>query len=359
MKHNAAQTGPRDGSGFTLVEMLVVIMIIALLVSIALVALSRAMESSRKAATTQYLSNLAFALESYKNDFNDYPPLLNGHSELESESQEIARMTDRATRLTVADGLGVNSSGEIERREGELVEARFRSKYSLAAYLVGVGDVNGDGMEDAKDDGVEGPGLRDPGRDRSWGGALSREDSDHKPPAGGRAYGPYFDVGSGRNFGRTTTRSGNRITDDADPRRSLYVFTDRWDNPIYYYRLWPVQDADNPQRKSLDRVPIELLRADTIRNKQEGRALDAATDREILNAPFALVSSGPDGLLASMDGEDVNRDGQMEPPCPLPLSRIDATFRNSLMLDQLLSNDEAYKVKALAESMIDNSRVTP
>jgi len=59
--------------GFTLVELLVTIGIIALLVGIAFPAVHYAMKSSRATRIAADLNSIAFGLQAYKQDFGDYP----------------------------------------------------------------------------------------------------------------------------------------------------------------------------------------------------------------------------------------------------------------------------------------------
>jgi prepilin-type N-terminal cleavage/methylation domain-containing protein len=60
--------------GFTLVEMLVVIAIIAVLIGLLLPALSGAINAARRTRMSLEISNLANSVEAYKNKFGDYPP---------------------------------------------------------------------------------------------------------------------------------------------------------------------------------------------------------------------------------------------------------------------------------------------
>jgi len=60
--------------GFTLVEMLVVIGIIAILAALLLPAINMAVRAARNSAISFEVNQLASAIETYKNDKGDYPP---------------------------------------------------------------------------------------------------------------------------------------------------------------------------------------------------------------------------------------------------------------------------------------------
>lgn len=59
---------------FTLVEMLVVITIIGVLVSLASVAVFKALETAKKARIKMEITNLESAIEAFRQKYNDYPP---------------------------------------------------------------------------------------------------------------------------------------------------------------------------------------------------------------------------------------------------------------------------------------------
>jgi prepilin-type N-terminal cleavage/methylation domain-containing protein len=65
---------PRRARGFTLVEMLVVMAIIAILAGILLPAIGAAIRAAKNSKIAQELSQLHNAIESYKQKLGDYPP---------------------------------------------------------------------------------------------------------------------------------------------------------------------------------------------------------------------------------------------------------------------------------------------
>ncbi|MEN3002481.1 MAG: prepilin-type N-terminal cleavage/methylation domain-containing protein [Armatimonadota bacterium] len=66
--------------GFTLVEMLTVIAIIAILAAIIFPVAGTVRENARRGRCSSNLSQIYVALETYKQDFNAYPPVLGGYA---------------------------------------------------------------------------------------------------------------------------------------------------------------------------------------------------------------------------------------------------------------------------------------
>lgn len=67
-------TCSRRSSGFTLVELLMVIVVIALLVALLLPAVNAALRKTREAATGSEINMMAQALSDFKSKYGDYPP---------------------------------------------------------------------------------------------------------------------------------------------------------------------------------------------------------------------------------------------------------------------------------------------
>src|SRR5271166_5392173 len=64
----------RVRGGFTLVELLVVIVILAILIGLLLPAINGALRTARKAAVSSEINQLASALAAFKSRYGDYPP---------------------------------------------------------------------------------------------------------------------------------------------------------------------------------------------------------------------------------------------------------------------------------------------
>lgn len=338
-------------------ELLVVIGVIGLLVSIVLVAGSGALSSSKKTQTERFLVTIASGLEQFKGDFGYYPPLLN--PPLNSTPGSPARalvVTEAAPNAYVA------STGDLERK-------RYFSVHTLSAYLIGVGDLNyggketyddgntANGREVNLDDGADGPGLRNPGPDKSWGGALGRNGSNGElpesgrpiPDQSGRTYGPYLDIaqGKGLRVAREDSFAGGRRDETADVEhaaKGMYFLTDRWDKPIRYYRHWPTKGRSGAAagKPSLNEVPLELLSHSAAGAYGEAADVNPQADAPLLGAEFALLSAGEDGYF----GERVD-EGVTNPSTALTAG----TFRSTVA--------DAKDRKKVLGRIKDNVRVTP
>ncbi len=65
---------PRRRTGFTLIELMVVVVILALLIALLLPAINAAIGRARDATVTAEVNALAQALADFKNQYGEYPP---------------------------------------------------------------------------------------------------------------------------------------------------------------------------------------------------------------------------------------------------------------------------------------------
>lgn len=272
---------------FTLVELLVVISVIALLMAILLVAMSRASGSAEEARTRSQLSAITQGLQSFVNDFGFEPPLVTG---VRGGGDGILTPEIEARR-----GAGSSSQNLID----EYVDARYSSTLTLPAYLLGIGDLNGDGkttyglnLSDTSnyDDGLDGPGLRHPGDSRAWKAPNSSGQFIHKATPIGREYGPYLDTGLLKDSIREARFDANGARTAGGPI-VLYELVDYRGNPIRYSRNWPTRSTNG--RATLDKVPVELRNADSMaRQLDQNLADDDAglleLDRDVLAAKYMV-----------------------------------------------------------------------
>lgn len=303
---SAAHAGTRRG--FTLLELLVVVVIIGVLAGILLVSFSGVLRGSRNASAENTLRAVGQAIDAFNTDLSYLPPLL----VVDDTGWNIGEAPGNNSRLVVPEfwdrggGTGEPSAAQIRNT---LESARYASEYSIAAYLMGAGNIDGvpfsdddTGANTDDDDGKAGPGFRNPGPDRSWGGAADRSAQTEDGPnpratRTGRVYGPYLDQNAMADRMELDRRAGG-------DGFGLYKLLDPWGQPIRYYTGWPTKTrpgAGGAPEISVAFTPVELRTADAVSNQiatgGTGRALDY--DREVLNASFALVSAGAPRILAA------------------------------------------------------------
>jgi len=289
--------GARARGDLALVELLVVMAIILLLIGIAGGAFLGFQKRSSATAARSELETIAAGIEQFETDHGYLPPLILDDPTVQPSQEEWC--TSVSSRTTASD--------DLLRRE------RYHSVYSLAVYLVGVGELDPSAArtDPGRHDGVAGPGFRDPGIDRAWGGALARTEDTHRVGPRGQTYGPYMNVAdSGRLRGADETvdfpeDAGASLSGDG-PWDRMSVLVDLWDRPVRYYRFWPTRaldggaDDDGSGAALID-APAELVSAEALRaggGAGSEAELDASLDPELARGSFALLSAGGDGRFA-------------------------------------------------------------
>ncbi len=223
----------RGGRGFTLIEVAVVVIIIALLASLALVALSHAMATGREAAERAAVNAMKLACEQFHSDFGFDVPLVDDSVDPAGNGDKVAVRDNTFLAYGTADSLGKPHYSEL----------------SLAYYLTGV--------LPAEIDGKDGPGMTEVSRD----GTFSKS---------GRVYGPYTDV----------ERDRRRLTNEPN---NVHRFLDRWGNPLRYY-AW----RGKPDNRGTPDNDMEFYAPRLLGDPLQNMALRSAR--------YAIVSLGPDGL---------------------------------------------------------------
>ncbi|HVZ95193.1 MAG TPA: type II secretion system protein [Phycisphaerales bacterium] len=298
------RSGPaRRRAGFTLVELLVTVAVIGVLIGILLVALSKAYRSAKASSTTRLFQTVGSALEAFKNDLGYYPPLLYDPDQPASVAPNALITSDgympnfRVPEAYVGSGTGapVTLDQLVADTATNPQPFRYGSEYSLVVYLMGIGDLDASddkdgtpppptpGIKDNRDDGADGPGIRNPGSDHSWGFAKDRTNQAakmQKSPTG-RVYGPYLDIAS--------LKSAARL----DPQTGLYKLVDTWNNPIRYYKGWATRDRTDPTKLSAKRVPVELRTREALEAQiLAGGEPDLTLETDVMRAPYMLLSAG-------------------------------------------------------------------
>lgn len=276
---------PAARRGFTIVELSVVMIIIAVLVSIILVTVGKVFRATEQTSAERQLQAISDAIEQFQTDMGYYPPLL-APDDVNWSLGDPAPSDVSARRVIVPESLAPGASSERLRK------TRFGSEYTLAVYLLGAGDINGrsaeagssassvpnPGANNEHDDGLAGPGFRNPGPDRSWGGAVDREKNN--PTKFGRNFGPYLDQ---------TTLQDQLVV---EPESGLFKILDPWGQPVRYYTGWPTTDPVS-RASSVARTPVELRSAEAVQAQIDamGKA-NLELDRPTLASRFMLVSAG-------------------------------------------------------------------
>ncbi len=292
-------------AGFTLIELLASIAIIVLLIGIVIVAYSSLVGNAKTQASRAAVNALTQGVEAFKLDFNGkVPPLVTRPPR--APGGGVGAVQPRA--FTVP---GIFQDPVARAQEAR--DAGYYSEWSLGVYLLGEGDINGDGTTtyttpgnpaDNRDDGVDGPGFRDPGQFLSWKRFDDAGNLIHEPATTGRTYGPYIEGGA-EDYLETVVVNNARMT----------RFVDAWGNPIRYYTGFQSVDPATGLKSSLF-MPQELRSvrsAETLASRYAGglptgadlqsfTALDSAT----LNAEYVILAANDDPTrFLDIDGQSV------------------------------------------------------
>jgi type II secretory pathway pseudopilin PulG len=249
--------GRNRARAFTLIEAVVVVIIIALVASIVLIALSASVKGSRLAAERQELRALTTAVQQFKTTFGFLPPLLDDNASSTTGPVVSGKLVVRPDRFL---------SGEL------LPDEPRYSVYSLPYFVMGLGDVPGAGGRPI--DGAAGPRLTKPNPDGSFAMA-------------GQVYESFSAMGS-----KDATRV---VRDSAEQARIVAV--DRWGRGTTFNGPTPPANSLRFYRWKPQYFPTAPGQPATLDQYMVPRAVgDPNENTALRNAEFAIVSVGPDGL---------------------------------------------------------------
>ncbi len=321
-KHeNSPRIGPRisprirpaaRGAGFTIIELLVSIAVIAILIGLLIVVGRIAIQQGRKSSALRTVQSIKQGVEQFRQDHGFLPPLIadesvpnapvfRGYPTFSPPNGVVIpnRPVFATYRTSLTDIAGdPNKARERDYLRGwttgnQPVDAddytapadRRFSTFTLGVYLAGLGEVNyGAGNPRPVVDGVSGPGSLEPLDDGTW--AVS---SDTTRERTGKKFGARFQDGAG----------GFKIV-DADliagrPSEGRVEIRDRNGVAIRYYRWLRGERGLTRENLKLPNGQYDpgLLNVPKIVG-------DPTLNSELASADFAILAAGPDGYFGDM-----------------------------------------------------------
>ncbi len=253
----AARRAHGSRPGFTLIEILAALLIIALLIGILSVGFTALTRQANSSATLQDLTTIRNAVTHFKNEFGFLPPLV-----IDMPDADRIDRGDMPPSIDVYDYLDRDASdaaiAAAHLRNEALTEPAEQDRwsvYTIAYYLAGA--------LDASIDGVEGQGYRKPRTDGTF-------------ETRGREYVPALDAGTGG--GVELRQRGDDLTEGD------VVVVDRFGTPYRYYR-WLHEEMIGSQADL--NIPAILGSPDD--------------NPELLSAQFAIVSAGRNTVFGTED----------------------------------------------------------
>lgn len=258
----ASHRGPVARSGFTIVELGVSVLVIAILIGLLLVGLNRLSRTAQSGAERANVSALKIAVESFKNDFGFAPPLVKDGLTYPGGMPTTSPLVSMSGSNFV-DVYRTDVASDVEFLQGEvsgMEDMRF-SVYSLSYYLIGV--------LDADYDGNDGVGFREPSRDGTF------------RKVGGRLTDPLFDAAG----------DSDRLV-EVDAEEGRFELRDRNGVAYRYYRWLPVEQESGMTVTELRRVPSLLG--------------DPAENIQLRDAQYAIVAAGPNRVFGDLSTEETD-----------------------------------------------------
>jgi type II secretory pathway pseudopilin PulG len=272
-------TSRRARGAFTLVELLLMILIVAILIGLLTVGMRHALAVARGAAGKQDVASLKIAVESFRNDFGFPPPLVkDGYPGTPgSPSEPLRAIGTRTSPWTYQSGLSGQPERDDDREylQQDSGEDDYRfSNYSLAYYLIGAL---------GKDiDGQEGPGSHKPLRD----GSFDRMTNDTYPARyetkGGQLASKPWPSDGPQTYGRWEIQDRNGVA--------------------YRYYRWepfPSDDSGYDDAHPLAELRVPRLFGDAAFDEDPDYS-PAQERQEFRDAGYAIVAAGADGVFGDI-----------------------------------------------------------
>jgi prepilin-type N-terminal cleavage/methylation domain-containing protein len=303
--------------GFTIIELLVAIIVIAILMGLLIVVVREALRGSRRAGEQQTATGLQTGVGLFQNTFdNRLPPLVYDGAPIELVASlpripgspgngegPVARaggnVTVAALEAIYVDGGAQFLTGHEAPGGGTYpwlfdpdMDPRY-SKFSLPIYLGGVLG------EDA--DGVPGPGMRLSYTNRrgfALGGASQVREAMFQPSNDSAVATSYVSLDEFKEHGADTGGALPTGAGDPSPDRTAYV--NGAGVAFRYYRWEHSSDADVGQGVAplaYLNIPQVLLDPETWDDPAEPTGDAVSTD--LRSANYAVVGAGPNGLFGT------------------------------------------------------------
>lgn len=297
----------RARAGFTLIELAIVIVVIALLATMGVVAAGRAIRSSRNAAERQLLVAIRQGVDAFRMQFGFLPPLVIDGDNVPPGAQPTTTngpLTTGSPKQPV-----VRNEAFLSRSTPTGANEPRSSVYTVPYYLMGMLDMPDGGTPPKPIDGFEGSSFSTP----LSNGTFSQR---------GAPISPLLDSAALRN----------RVWRSANPNYQWQIVVmDRWQTPIRFYRWQPRFDtgANSSTRGMLQQhfVPREVG--------------DPNTKAELRSAEYAIVSLGADRKT----DEDYSDPNNPRPKLPLPTNGVAAApHTDPTPIDESVTKDDIVEV---------------
>jgi general secretion pathway protein G len=318
---------PRRDGGFTLVELLIVIVIVGILVALLIPAIAGAVKNAQNARVTADINNMAAALEAFKTKYGDYPPsrvvLSESGAYPTSDTTLLSAYGNFAQGGGATGGLPAYTFGSPDLTIGALAQ---RSVQYLRKFWPKAAPPNATSWHDFNGNGALDPGLIYLEGDEclvfflggipsptSTGFGMSGFDRNPVHPfttslltAGANMSSenraaPFFEFQGGRLIDFDNDGIPSYIdTLNSGPTARPFAYFSAYGNTRYDPNdmNWPEDDPSSLVGRSFNVSGLSAITASAAPNPYTSAApgMAAARDRFLNGTSFQIISAGADGL---------------------------------------------------------------